>query len=48
MSIQERFSQSGDEAKARIAELEREVVALKRHKDETHGGVSIEIFLLNV
>jgi hypothetical protein len=29
--IQERFSRLGDEAKARIAKLEREVVALKHH-----------------
>jgi hypothetical protein len=46
--ILERFSRPGDEAKAWIAELEREVVALKHHQDETQGGISAEIFLLNV
>jgi uncharacterized protein YceH (UPF0502 family) len=48
MFIQESFSQPGDEAKARIAELEREVAALKHHQDNTQGRVSTKTFLLNV
>jgi uncharacterized protein YceH (UPF0502 family) len=46
--IRERFSRPSDEARVRIAKLEREVVALKRHLDETQGRVSVEIFLLNI
>ena len=48
MFIRERFSWLGDEAKVWIAELEREVVVLKCHQDETQGRVSTKTFLLNV
>ena len=38
----------GDEMKAQIAELEREVAALKHHQDETQGVVFAKTFLLNI
>ena len=46
--IRERFSWLGDEAKVRIAEMEWEVVVLKRHQDETQGRVFARTFLLNI
>ena len=48
MFIWERLSRLGDEAKAWIAEQEREVVALKHHQDETQGRVTARTFLLHV
>ena len=48
MFIHERFSQLDDEAKARIAKLEKEVAVLKCHQDEAQGRAPIKTFLLCV
>ena len=44
--IWERLPHPDDAAKAWIAELEREVAALKCHLDETQGRVPTETFSL--
>ena len=46
MFIRERFPRPNNEAKTRIAELERKVAALKRHQDETHCRTPTETFPL--